>query len=479
MTPNPTVPSECCENLGPGYDSPLDAFKYGPREKLLYVPGIRSKGSPYADFLATIDADPDSPEYGTIIHRLPIGEAGQELHHSGWNACSSCRGDATKSRRFLILPAFGTGNIFVVDTASNPKEPKLHKTISAVEIAKKTGLAFPHTPHCLADGTIMISMLGNPKGGAENNGYLLLDENFEVKDRWEATGETTKFGYDFWYQPRQNVMVSSELSSPNDFMKGFDPKDLAKGRYGQHIHVWNWKERRVIESIDLGTEGLVPLELRFLHNPDQKQGFVGTAIGSSMFRFFFDEETTKWKAEKVIQVEPVEVEGWTLPIVPGLITDFVISLDDKYLYLSNWLQGDIRQYDITDTHKPKLVGQLYIGGLIQKGESIKLKDEAQRVEVPLIKGKKLEGGPQMIQLSLDGKRLYITNSLFSTWDNKFYPDMVKNGSALVQVDVDTENGGLKLNENFFVDFGNNPDGAPALAHEVRYPGGDCTSDIWI
>ena len=49
---------------------------------------------------------------------------------------------------------------------------------------------------------------------------------------------------------------------------------------------------------------------------------------------------------------------------------------------------------------------------------------------------------------------------------------------LLQVDVDSVNGGLKLNRDFCVDFGEEPDG-PVLAHEVRYPGGDCSSDIWL
>lgn len=49
---------------------------------------------------------------------------------------------------------------------------------------------------------------------------------------------------------------------------------------------------------------------------------------------------------------------------------------------------------------------------------------------------------------------------------------------MMQIDVDTVNGGLSVNENFLVDFGKEPDG-PVLAHEVRYPGGDCTSDIWL
>ena len=46
------------------------------------------------------------------------------------------------------------------------------------------------------------------------------------------------------------------------------------------------------------------------------------------------------------------------------------------------------------------------------------------------------------------------------------------------MDVDTVNGGVMLNPDFCVDFGEEPD-RPALAHEVRYPGGDCSSDIWL
>ena len=54
----------------------------------------------------------------------------------------------------------------------------------------------------------------------------------------------------------------------------------------------------------------------------------------------------------------------------------------------------------------------------------------------------------------------------------------RNGSQLILVDVDTERGGLRLNTEFGIDFGEEPKG-PVLAHEVRYPGGDCTSDIYL
>lgn len=56
--------------------------------------------------------------------------------------------------------------------------------------------------------------------------------------------------------------------------------------------------------------------------------------------------------------------------------------------------------------------------------------------------------------------------------------MVAAGGVIAQIDCDTVNGGMKLNEDFLVDFGKEPYG-PTLPHEMRYPGGDCTSDIWL
>lgn len=71
-----------------------------------------------------------------------------------------------------------------------------------------------------------------------------------------------------------------------------------------------------------------------------------------------------------ISVKPVKVQNWILPEMPGLITDFLISLDDRYLYLANWLHGDLRQYNIEDPANPKLTGQVWVGGQIRKGSAV-------------------------------------------------------------------------------------------------------------
>jgi selenium-binding protein 1 len=303
-------------------------------------------------------------------------------------------------------------------------------------------------------------MLGNAKLEGPG-GFLLLDENFEVVGKWEADSAGMRYNYDFWYQPRHNVMVSSEWAAPKTTRPGFKLEDVQAGKYGQHLHFWDWENRTITKSFDLGEKGLIPLEVRFHHDPDSTHGFVGAALSSVMWHWH--KEGDQWQVKPVIEVEPREVAGWPFP-VPGLITDLVLSMDDKWLYFSNWLHGDVRQYDVSDPAKPRLAGQLQLGGVEGKG--------------PSLKGKKLAGGPQMLQLSLDGKRLYVTNSLFSSWDNQFYPQIAEQGSYMLQVDCDTERGGLSLNERLFVDFGS-LDTGPARAHEMRFLRGDSTSDIWI
>lgn len=104
-----------------------------------------------------------------------------------------------------------------------------------------------------------------------------------------------------------------------------------------------------------------------------------------------------------------------------------------------------------------------------------LKEQPERC---VIKGKAVRGAAQMLQLSLDGKRLYATTSLYSAWDKQFYPELYEKGAMMLRVDVDNKNGGLCIDREFLVDFGEEPEG-PVLAHEMRFPGGDSTSDIWL
>ena len=135
----------CC---GPGYASPADAIM-APREQLLYTVAVYTGTAiKKPDYLATVDVDPKSPTYSKVIHRLAMKQPGDELHHFGWNACSSCHGDPTKSRRYAIVPGLLSSRIHIVDV-SDQQSPRLHKIVEPEEIKKKTNLSAPHTVHCL------------------------------------------------------------------------------------------------------------------------------------------------------------------------------------------------------------------------------------------------------------------------------------------------------------------------------------------
>ena len=122
----------CCS--GPGYSSPKEAIK-APREKIVYTVCIYSgTGIKKPDYLATIDVDEKSSTYGNVIHRTEIGNEGDELHHMGWNACSSCNSDSNMERKYLIIPGVRSSNFYIVDTATNPRAPKLYKTIYGKDI---------------------------------------------------------------------------------------------------------------------------------------------------------------------------------------------------------------------------------------------------------------------------------------------------------------------------------------------------------
>jgi selenium-binding protein 1 len=428
--------------------SPQAASK-APPERFLYLACLHEgTGVDEPDFLAVVDA-----EEGRIVHETPMPNVGDELHHFGWNRCSSaCHGP---DRSHLIVPGFRSSRIHVLDVATDPRRPRLEKVIEPEEIMRATGLTRPHTVHCMPGENIVISMLGDADGNGAC-GFAVLDaQTFEIKGRWENGGPHPPFNYDFWYQPRQNVLASSEFGEPNAYESGFDPADVAAGHYGSRLHFWNLADRRVEQTLELGESGLMPLEIRWLHDPDADEGFVGAALSSTMWHFHRDNGS--YGADQVIAVEGVEQQGWPFP-VPGLITDLVVSMDDRFLYFSNWLHGDLRQYDISDPTNPRLTAQLQLGGVLGRASDA---------------GRDLGGGPQMLQLSLDGRRLYVTNSLYSTWDNQFYPGL---RSWLLRINCDPA-GGMQLDPDFFVDLHDRPRG-PARAHEVRLQGGDCTTEIF-
>jgi len=184
-----------------------------------------------------------------------------------------------------------------------------------------------------------------------------------------------------------------------------------------------------------------------------------------------------------------------------LITDITIDLSDNYVYASCWLAGTLLQYDISDMANVRIVGAMHgLGGIsdVAKGATFQhsynansyvIEANYKGTGVPLT----YAGGPQMLRVEPSGEVIYVSNSLFSTWDDQFFPPLApprandgsikSNGGMVIRINTGVRNGCKRAPMSIDTRFGNNGvlvfddlthpsvDGAFKMrAHEVHIEG---------
>jgi selenium-binding protein 1 len=245
---------------------------------------------------------------------------------------------------------------------------------------------------------------------------------------------------------------------------GVNGEILLAGGYGHQLHIWDLPKRRHKQAIDLGAEYQMVLELRPAHDPTKAYGFVGVVtslkdLSASVWVWHLD--GSQWAARKVIEIPAEPADPEQLPpilqpfkAVPPLVTDINLSLDDRWLFVSCWGTGELKRYDVSDPFAPRETGSVRLGGIVKR--------------TGLDGTGPLNGGPQMVELSRDGSRVYLTNSLYASWDEQFYPDGIS--SWLVKLDADAS-GGLAADPAFFTR-------TEQRSHQVHLEGGDASSDSY-
>jgi selenium-binding protein 1 len=293
------------------YPSPAEAAA-GPPEKLAYVAtlNVGTNGDRRPDAMTVVDVDPASPSYGEEVGRLEMPNVGDELHHFGWNACSSalCPWAAHPhvERRYLVVPGLRSSRIHILDVKDDPRQPRLEKVIEPEELARKAGYSRPHTSHCGPDGLYM-SALGAPDGGGPGGLFLLDHEDFTVKGAWEEDRGPQELAYDFWWHINHGTVITSTWGTPKMVEDGLQGDLLLSNQYGHSLHVWDWQKRRHVQEIDLGAEHQMVLELRPAHNPRNAYGFVGVVtntqdLSASIWLWVRADDGTV-SAEKVISID--------------------------------------------------------------------------------------------------------------------------------------------------------------------------------
>jgi selenium-binding protein 1 len=361
-------------------------------EKLLYVFCVDADAKDN-DFLAVIDVDMDSPKYGQITYRLDLGSAGNETHHFGF----------TDDRTHIWGCSLFSSRIFVIDVASEPAKPRIKKVLE--RDAQKSGLTGPHSPYALPD-RMLISYLAGKDGGLPA-GLAEFTNSGEFVRKIDLPADAP-YMYDVAVKPELNRMITSSFTPMSNYEKPLAEMDFKN--FGKELLLWDFRERKVIAKL---ITGVAPLECRWSLKQGANFGFTNCALDDSIW-VWEGNSNGKYSARKLCSTGK-------------LPADLRQSPDDQFLYVSCFMSNEIQQWDVSQLDNPRLASTV----------------------VPGVQ-------PNMMHVTGDGKRMYITNSLLSTLDHAgtFWVRLAHIGPD-----------GMKMDPFFNIDLNKLPTGA-ARGHDM-------------
>jgi selenium-binding protein 1 len=339
----------------------------------LGMPGVGDE----QDKLVTIDVNPKSPQYGTVVSSLSVGGR-NEAHHSG----------LTDDRRYLWASGLDTSKIFIFDIHTDPAKPALVKTIDDF-VKVSGGVVGPHTNYALPGRMLLTGLSNNRDHGGRtalveytNAGDYIATHWMPTDDNLEGAVKTGKiadgYGYDARALPRRNVLVTSSFTGWNNYMMNLgklmaDPE--AMKHFGNTVVIWDLHTLKPKKIFDVPG---APLEIRCAWGAKHDYCLTATALTSKIW-LIYEGDDGEWHADAVADIGDASL----LP----LPVDISIAADDNFLWVDTWNDGLVRLFDISDPHHPKQVMQQKIGEQVN-----------------------------MVSQSWDGERVYFTSSLLANWD---------------------------------------------------------------
>lgn len=374
----------------------------GPEDESVFVRGLRPDQHEALLYVWTSDADQKDPDFLTTIDANP-----KSATYGRIIATSPTGSTANEAHHFgytvntdrIFAGGLFSNRLFIYDVASDPKHPNLLKTVP--DLVASTGYSGPHTFYAIPGG-VLIAMLGSKDGGAPGALVQLDNDGNFVKAM-----PSPDYMYDVGIEPELDLIVTSSWAHPHAVKAGNTPMD----QVGDVVNAWDWKTGKVLQTEHLDK---APLEVRWLHGAAARGGFVNCAFGNSVWYWEVGKE------RKLTFTRVIKLADGSIP------ADMRISYDNRFLFVSLFGAGAVQQYDVGQPLHPKLVST---------------------VSIPQA---------QMLKLTPDNKRLYVSNSLLSNLDGK-----VPYAVRLVNVTAT----GLVIDPKFDVDFEHLPTGE-ARPHDM-------------
>ena len=374
----------------------------GPEDESVFVRGLPAGQHESLLYVWTSDADQKDPDFLTVIDANPKSPGYGKIiamAPTGSPANEAHHFGYTANADRIFAGGLFSNRLFIYDVASDPTHPKLVKTVP--DLAASTGYSGPHTFYAVPGG-VLIAMLGSKDGGAPG-ALVQLDNDGNFVKAMPAP----EYMYDVGIKPELNLIVTSSWAHPHAVKAGNTPMD----QVGDEVNAWDYKTGKVIQTEHLDK---APLEVRWLHGAAARGGFINCAFGNSVWHWRVGADG------KLAFTRVIKLADGSIP------ADMRISYDNRFLFVSLFGGGAVQQYDIADPLHPKLVST---------------------VSIPQA---------QMLKLTPDNQRLYVSNSLLSNLDGK-----VPYAVRLLNVTPT----GLVIDPKFDVDFEHLATGA-ARPHDM-------------
>jgi hypothetical protein len=379
-------------------------------ERFLFVwAGDQARKHP--DFLAVVNFDQGSANYGKIITSVPVTGSGatwNEPHHVGLSRDGrvlACGG--------LLSVLKGQKEVFFFDV-SNAAAPKFISSDDPPQ-SSITDEFYP-----LPEGGFLVTMMGGAQG---HHPGRIAEFNKDLKLIAEHPAVPPDDGFNphgISVRPDRNLMITSDFICPSTTLHAV-PGDL---QLRGSVRVWNFKDRTIVRTIKIpGAAGTIDAQLI----PTDGKGRGYTAGMGDGHLYLLD--TQPGTAKAVFDFNSIAKGGW-----PQLMR---MTKDGRRLFVTMNMAGKVVMLDTSNPAQPKLLKVLDLGA---------------------------NSGPHYLALTQDEKRLVITDYFLNEDEvGKVHAE----GDHKVHV-AKVSATDLTLDTKFQLDFNNAFATGPARPHGVAF-----------
>ena len=303
-------------------------------EKYLFVwAGDQSRSNP--DFLAVINFDEHSPDYGAVIKSVPLtgsGAAGNEPHHVGISSDGK-----VLAAGGLLSVLKGQPEIFFFDVS----DPRNARFMSAAD-APLSSITDDFEP--LDRGGFLVTMMGSASGHAPGR-VVELDRDMNIVAEHPANPPEEGFNpHGISVRPDVNLMVTSDFICPTSTLHSMPGGLDLRGS----VRVWNLKRREILRTVGIpGAGGTIDVKL--IPDDSQARAYTAGMLDDKLYLI----DTHLGTATPVFDFKTIAAGGW-----PQLMR---MTRDGRRLFITMNQAGKVVMFDTSKPASPKVLSILDLG----------------------------------------------------------------------------------------------------------------------